>query len=158
MKFFISLIGYVFSLNDMWVLENTYEETGYTYLCILPPKIQNAFIFAWLCLSIFTLCDSWVQIANLYLHSPVGDMLSRVYRRNDWWWEQRFHRYLLLAWVTGTRGHCTWRDHKSPRAMQQFISPFLWQMVSCSSWHFSVFICEIHRCVSFSSPVASYPF
>jgi hypothetical protein len=35
----MSLIGYVFSFNDRWVLKNAYEEREYAYLCIISPEI-----------------------------------------------------------------------------------------------------------------------
>jgi hypothetical protein len=37
---------YAFPFNDRWILENICEERGYTYLRILYPKMQNAFVFA----------------------------------------------------------------------------------------------------------------
>jgi hypothetical protein len=49
MNFVSSCTQYVYSerLCTRYIpLENTCEERGYVYLCILSPEMQNAFVFA----------------------------------------------------------------------------------------------------------------
>jgi hypothetical protein len=63
-------------------LENACEKRGYAYLRILSPKMQNTFVFTWLCWRAFALRYSWIQSANLHLHCAVRDSLMGLWPRS----------------------------------------------------------------------------